>query len=121
VSNVRQSRPDDATASTLRQAKIEAMSPIGRDTASVGREFDRQARRAACVLDLRSGRLVLDVATGSGLAARSRAEFTGSVRCDRQRVSLSMLQVAARVSGYNYLRAYQRILGMACAWSAAVG
>jgi hypothetical protein len=68
----------------------EALTPTSRSTDWVAREFDRraatyddsrhhiwQAQRAAELLDPQPGQLILDIATGTGLAARATAQRAG--------------------------------------------
>lgn len=88
------------------------MAPTSRSTTWVAEEFDRraatyddsavhawQADQAVRILDPRPGQLILDVATGTGLAARAAVAHTGPctgvVGID---VAAQMLQVAARSS-----------------------
>lgn len=95
------------------------MSPTGRGTAWVAGEFDRradtyddsamhrwQAEIAARLLQPRPGQRLLDIATGTGLAARACAALTGSpgdiTGID---ISLRMLQTAAGRSTSSYLQA----------------
>jgi ubiquinone/menaquinone biosynthesis C-methylase UbiE len=64
------------------------MPPTSRSTQSVAEEFDRrsatydasemhrwQAQRAARLLDIQPGQRILDIATGTGLAARAVVEL----------------------------------------------
>ena len=95
------------------------MSPTGRDTAWVAGEFDRradsyddsaahrwQATIAAGLLDPRPGQRILDIATGTGLAARACATRTGAPGdITGVDVSWRMLEAAARASASHYLQA----------------
>ncbi len=95
------------------------MSPTGRDTAWVAQEFDRraltydesvmhhwQAEQAVRLLRPQSSDRILDIATGTGLAARACARRTGAPgNVAGVDISLGMLLAAARVSTSSYLQA----------------
>lgn len=100
------------------------MSPTARDAAWVGEEFDRraetyddstmhhwQAEQAAGVLQPRPDQRILDIAAGTGLAARACIAITDMpgqiVGVD---LSLRMLQVAAQTSTSSYIRADAAVL-----------
>jgi SAM-dependent methyltransferase len=95
------------------------MSPSSRDTTWIAHEFDRravtydlsemhrwQADQAAQLLQPQPAQRILDIATGTGLAARVCARITHApqqiVGID---VSRGMLQVASAVSRSSYLQA----------------
>lgn len=83
------------------------MAPTSHSTQWVAEEFDRraatynasemhrwQAQRAAQLLDLQPGQRVLDVATGTGLAARAAVELAERTTVIGIDVSRRMLEVA---------------------------
>jgi SAM-dependent methyltransferase len=83
------------------------MAPTSRSTQWVAEEFDRraatydggemhrwQAQRAAQLLDLQAGQRVLDIATGTGLAARAVVELAERTTVVGIDVSRRMLEVA---------------------------
>ena len=95
------------------------MGPSGRDTTWIGHEFDRraatydhsemkwwQAEQAVQLLQPQPAQRILDIATGTGLAARACARIT---RAPQQIVGIDvshrMLQVAVAVSTSSYLQA----------------
>jgi ubiquinone/menaquinone biosynthesis C-methylase UbiE len=100
------------------------MSPTSRDTTWIGHEFDRraatyhhsemhrwQADQAGQLLQPRPAQRILDLATGTGLAARACVRITHApqqiVGID---LSHGMLQAAAAVSTSSYLQANAALL-----------
>jgi SAM-dependent methyltransferase len=101
------------------QRDTDLMSPSSRDTSWIGHEFDRraaiydhsemhrwQADQAVQLLQPQPAQRILDIATGTGLAARACARITHApqqiVGID---ISHGMLQAAAAVSTSSYLQA----------------
>ena len=87
------------------------MAPTSHSTQWVAEEFDRraatynasemhrwQAQRAAQLLDLQPGQRVLDVATGTGLAARAAVELAERTTVIGIDVSRRMLEIAREKS-----------------------
>jgi ubiquinone/menaquinone biosynthesis C-methylase UbiE len=87
------------------------MAPTSRSTQWVAEEFDRrsarydesvmhawQALRTAQLLDVQPGQRILDIATGTGLAARAAVELAEGVTVVGVDVSRRMLEVAREKS-----------------------